>query len=58
MGNVTCCYKCPDRVAEDANGRNCHGYCEKYLKQKKENEEANKKLWEHKERMRIACGYR
>lgn len=33
--NITCCKDCPDRQADP----NCHGFCEKYLQQKKVYEE-------------------
>lgn len=32
---IDCCWDCPDRQADP----NCHGYCERYLRQKAEYEE-------------------
>lgn len=40
---IDCCKKdCPDRNADP----NCHGYCEKYLKQRAELDETNKAMFE------------
>lgn len=41
---INCCHNCPDRVADP----NCHGYCETYLKQKAEYDEARKKIADQK----------
>ena len=37
---IDCCHKCPDRVADP----NCHGYCEKYKRQKAEYEETKAEM--------------
>lgn len=42
---IDCCKKdCPDRNADP----NCHGYCEKYLKQRAELDETNKAMLQKK----------
>ncbi len=60
MTAISCCKDCtPEtgRCACDSEGRNCHSYCEKYLREKQEREEYKAKLNAKREKDRIIFGY-
>ncbi len=51
MTKISCCVGCtPEtgRTISDAQGRNCHTYCERYLKEKQEHEKTRKTIDQNK----------